>query len=381
MIRLTILILFAAFPSFTCPKCPTDDSNSGWNSDYSTLYYTSVSAIYRVIPSSVCPPINNMKMPGGWANLYLSHTSCLGYLGPLGPQGPLGALSPVEKNNFWNPLMSIMADIGDWSDLSEKLTTKGGPLSQNGPLGHQGPVSPSQYFGKAQPGKFLFESNDFAVQTRALGLWGALGPVGPLGALGPLGPFGPIGATGFAADSYGNYLSNGNVVREIPVRFDAKTVRTYELYENYEENFAKCIEDQDTSFMVEGSADNLDEIDIYPINSRENQIVTIVVTPVNELDQYDLAVYDAKGEMVGSSETHGYVETMQLMVSAGTRLYVAVKLTSSLHGLKKEYNLFVTGSTQELNAYNIQGEHVLRWYDNRYAEGTFPKKMPKRPSC
>mmetsp|Transcript_10350 Transcript_10350/g.10311 ORF Transcript_10350/g.10311 Transcript_10350/m.10311 type:complete len:234 (+) Transcript_10350:369-1070(+) len=231
-------------------------------------------------------------------------------------------------------------------------------MGMDGPLGRNGPVSPTQYYGIKDPGQALFKNNDFAVQLRALGLWSALGPIGPLGALGALGPLGPIGAHGYKTDVDGNYVSDGKIVRTVTMNFDINVLMTYELFESYAENTAKCIKTPDASFMVNGGTTQFNEVDLYPIYSRVDQFITIVVVPIMDADSFSLAVYDASGKLIASSEASFYVNTIQLMAPAGTTLYAGVLLASSWQPFESTYRLFVTGSLNMINDYNIKGDHI-----------------------
>ncbi len=47
-----------------------------------------------------------------------------------------------------------------------------GALGPEGPPGHKGPVADEQYYGEADPGKALFESNDFAPRLTHVRLLG-----------------------------------------------------------------------------------------------------------------------------------------------------------------------------------------------------------------
>ncbi len=127
--------------------------------------------------------------------------------------------------------------------------------------------------------------------------------------------------------------------------------------------------------MVQGKSNHLFEIDYYPIRSRKDQIVTIVVVPVYDFTNYDVAVYDDQGKLIASSETTFFIDTLQLTVPKGTSLTVAVKLASSMV-LLPEYRLYVTGSSEHLNKHNIYGNHMIEWYDNQHAKGGFNAVVP-----
>ena len=300
--------------------------------------------------SSVQPKV---VTPAG-VEAYLAPTSALGYFGPIGPYGPLGMLGPVGDNS-WNASYWI-SGAGDWSDWSKDMTDLGGPLSQNGPLGPAGPLSKEAY-EQALPA-----INDFCKQLQAGGVWGVLGPVGPLGALGPLGPLGPIGAHGLPQDEDGNYVKEGDVQRAINVPYDG-TERTYELFETYDEKHATTMADNDTSFMVEGRLDYEGwykyETDRFEFASSQEQFVTILLLPEYQLDDFDLDVLDAGGQLLAASQSYGLIDWVQLRVPAGTKLEVEVKLYSTQHVLGKRYRLIVTGSTPHFSTTDILGDHQL----------------------
>ena len=368
----TLLLLFiAALTMVNCTKNlggPTTDSSQNltrtWSGDYSlsNLTYTSMKKVTGLSfnVSSITPAIDNAKIPYGTAADYLSNSSALGYYGPLGPYGPLATLGPIGDNS-WNVSYWI-SGMGDWSDWSQDMADLDGPLSAAGPLGQNGPVAEAQYYGQADPGATLFATNDFAVHTRGQGIWTPLGPIGPLGALGPLGPLGPVGAHGYAANSNGQYLNNGQVVRNITIPFDNNgTVRSYELVEKYTESFAKSMTNNDTSFMVMGTSSSYSDEDVYTINSASNQLVTVVLVPEKQLDDFDLTILDQNNNVVAVSNTGTFIDWVQLKVPAGKKLKVKVKCYYSGHYLSSTYRLNVTGSTANLNQVEIAGNHISNW--------------------
>jgi len=226
-------------------------------SDYSKIRYTSVNTITTVDLSTICPFLNATKVPGHTPQEYLQPQSCLGYSGPLGPEGPLGTLGPIG-NKLWN---------ASTTDFDYGGLIFGGSLDKDGPLGYKGAVSTQQYYGLKNPGKALFESNDFAVQLRGLGLWSALGTIGPLGPLGVLGPLGPLG--NFMADLNGNYWLNGNIVTNVTIDYDGTNTnnRTYPLYEVYSDTYVQN-KVLDTSFMVQGYLSGSGDADYFNIGAQ-----------------------------------------------------------------------------------------------------------------
>ncbi|THB66811.1 MAG: hypothetical protein D6B27_06000 [Gammaproteobacteria bacterium] len=313
-------------------------------------FYISASSVEDMNQSlvSVTPAVSTPSN----AEIYLDEQSCLGYLGPIGPYGPLGALGPVG-NNSWN-VSYWMSAIGDWSDWSDDMTDHDGPLSESGPLGPNGPLSYQAY------NVDLPAINDFGKQLQAGGVWSVLGPVGPLGALGPLGPLGPVGAHGYATDYDGAYIENGEEVRTVTVDYEGGE-RDYELFENYDEDYAKSKADNDTSFMVEGYiAWPYWETDSYTFTSGEDQYVTIVLVPEYQLDDFDIVVKDANGNVIAESNTFEYIDWIQIEnVEAGTELTVEVELSGSWHYASKDYRVIVTGSTQYINSTDIAGDHQV----------------------
>lgn len=334
-----------------------------WEENYTTgyLYYTSAELVNELNGnvSSIAPTIENSKIPGGTADFYLGSAGPLTGYGPLGPWGPLGPLGPVGTN-VWNPSYWISGWL-DWSDWADEIA---GPLGPGGPLGENGPLGLAYYDSP------IFDTNDFAVQTRALGLWTSLGPISQLGALGPLGPLGPIGAHGYLRNSNGQYTDEGNVVRDVTMWFDEAhtTQRTYELYENYTESYAKSMTDNDTSFMVAGTATTLDRTDTYTFTSNEEQLVTILVANSNVADtfltnDFDLTITDEHGNSLITSRLSGtWAEWIQMKVPANTTLKAEVKLATPFPiVLPYSYRLFITGSTQYVNKTEITGDHIRVW--------------------
>ncbi|MFL0809686.1 MAG: hypothetical protein K6L76_04670 [Agarilytica sp.] len=282
---------------------------------------------------------------------YLDSDSALGYDGPLGPYGPLGILGPVGDNS-WNS--SYWINLA-YSWTSWETDNVNGPLSEQGPLGPYGPLSELAYDVD------LPAINDFGKQLQGGGVWTTLGPLGPLGALGPLGPLGPIGAHGYSTDLDGRYIDNSVEVREVNIDYNGG-VRTYELFENYPESYAETSTDNDTSFMVEGWVSYpYTETDSFEFTSGDNNYLTIVLTPVYSLDDFDLVIKDELGNVVATSNTYDYIDFVQLNnIAAGTKLTAEVTLYSSYHYLTKDYRLFVVGSTEYVDTDTpITGSHQL----------------------
>lgn len=349
-----------------------DAQTRTWEDDYTSsgLKLVSASSIIALDGdiSGVTPTIDPSKVPGLTPEEYLDNDSCLGYYGPIGPYGPLGTLGPIG-DDAWD-LGYWISGTGTWGDHEDDIT---GPLGPDGPLGETGPVAYDQYFGLADPGMTLFATNDFAVHTRAFGLWSVLGPIGPLGALGPLGPLGPVGSHGCDTDTNGSYICGGTLERNITTWYDQAqtTQRTYGLYEHYTESYAKSMTDNDTSFMVSGEISISSETDVYEFTSAQNQVVTILLVPEKQLDDFDLEIVDQNDNVIATSNAYTYIDWIQLKVPAGTKLKARVWLAGSYHWLSSTYRLFVTGSTQYINKTNVAGSHVLQWHN-----GNPPKETP-----
>ena len=332
------------------------DMTRAWEQNYSSgyRYYTSMKKVDDLNGnvSSISPAIDNNKIPYGTAADYLEDTSCLGYYGPMSAYGPLSTLGPIGSN-AWNPSYWISAWM-DWSNWSDDIQ---GPLGYSGPLGENGPLS--EYYSGS-----IFTTNDFARHSRALGVWTPLGPVGPMGALGALGPLGPVGSHGYTTNANGQYLSGTTVKRSVTMWYNAaQTIsRTYDLYENYTESFAKSMTNNDTSFMVHGVSSSYSDEDVYTFKSAVNQVVTIVVVNEKELDDFDLTILNSSNTVIATSDEGRYfVDWVQLKVPANTTIKAKVKLYWSGHYLSSSYRLYVTGSTQYANQTEITGNHIGNW--------------------
>lgn len=324
----------------------------GWNSRGSLAVSTSSILSLQSDLSKIQPVISASKVPGASPATYLGPLSCLGYMGPIGPYGPLGMLGPIGSNS-WNPSAWITA-AGSWS--AWETSVKVGGLSADGPLGDKGPISRDQYFGLENPGKTLFATNDFAVHLRAFGIWAALGPISALGALGPLGPLGPLGSHGCKANANGEYVCGGKLTRKVEVT-TKKGPKTFELFEKYADSFAKKMKDNDSSFMVIGSG-NLNE---YSFSSFSEQIISVLVVPEKQLDDFDLELLDGNKKIVARSNTPNYIDFIQLRVAKNSKWTARIKLKASYHFLSKTFRLFVIGSGSELMASNVAGPHVFDW--------------------
>ncbi len=366
MKKMLILMIATTLLSVNCSKNLNQEpgkkqiieTTKSWENNYTTgnLTYTTMKEVYNLSydVSSILPSIDDSKIPYGDADDYLGNDGPLGYYGPLGPYGPLATLGPIGDNT-WNA--SYWMSAWAYDDVT-------GPLGPNGPLGEDGPVAGNQYYGIEDPGLTLFQTNDFAVHSRALGVWAPVGPIGPLGALGALGPLGPVGAHGYSDNTNGEYVDSNNVVkRNVTMWFDAAqtTQRTYELYEVYPEAFAEAKTDNDTSFMAEGHSSSYSDEDIYEFTSATHQVVTITLVPEKQLDDFDLVIRDENGNLVAYSDTTTFIDWVQLKVPSGTKLKAYVKCYYSGHTLASTYRLYVNGSTNYINKTEITGDHISTW--------------------
>ena len=350
LIFFTSFLIFVAFGSdVDCGADPSLDSG--------TLWYATTSTIVNIPSlSDVDPPV---ETPPGVA-MYLSASSCLGYLGPIGPYGPLGSLGPLGLNT-WNPQYWI-SDSFSWSEWSEMVTGMGGPLSYDGPLGGEGPFTQTSVY------ETLPCVDDYSHQLISGGLWEVLGPLGALGTVGPLGPLGPIGAHGYVSDSVGRWMNDfGEVQRTYSVPYDSTGTynRTFELYEDYTQDFA-CLtggakkENQDTSFMVKAFWNSSSpSSNKYPFISQEDQLVTVLVVPVYQLDSFSLTLTDKLSKVIASTSESLFINWIQVRVKAGETLIAVVDLNFSEQIFSKEYILYVTGSTNEFELTDITGPHLV----------------------
>lgn len=257
---------------------------------------------------------------------------------PLGAFGPLGTLGPVG-NQIWN-VSPMLAQVGDWSELSQHYTLNGGPISRSGPLGDSGPLSEEAIH-------FLNSESGLMVNLKANGKFAALGPFGPLGALGPLGPLGTLGAHGFAVNSNGEYLKDGVVQRVLSVDYNEKQTRVYELVETYPEAFAKQKTDNDGSFMVLGEIESKNgsfEKDSFAFVPREDQFIIMAVAPEYSLDQFAIKVTSAGGQQVLAADRLNQSHVLSFVAHKGQRYHVEITLLQSNHILSKRYRLISTAS-------------------------------------
>ena len=337
---------------------------------------------------------------------YLRPMAALGYYGPIGPYGPLGQWGPVGENLF-NP-SQFLDLLGPWGDWAKILTDVGGPLSADGPLGHRGPVARDYWRELLDSSSFIRQ--EFVDHLEPGGLLSVSGPIGPLGALGPLGPLGPVGAHGYTANDDGQWIPEDgeckhsdekDVCRTVVVSFDGEESREYELFENYDEDFAQRMDDNDTSFMVQGTIPSPDEeVDVYEFTSNETQMVTLLVfgqesrneitssaVPLimqagaatlyhippfvffvpydhaNTFDDFDIRLTIDDGEEVRqvSSISSEMSDWISVLVPAGAELTAEVHLAStwrtSLRDEEPNYRLFVVGGTQHWTSFKTKGDH------------------------
>lgn len=292
--------------------------------------------------SSLSPPCRTADAFHS-CEFYLSTGSALGDYGPLGAYGPLGTLGPLGRNT-WNPSYWISA-AGDWSEHVDMID---GPLGASGPLGPNGPLGDEAYY------ETLPAINDWAKQLQAGGVWTVLGPLGPLGPLGALGALGPVGAHGYATDDGGRFVHGARIVRTIRTSYADEP---FELVEMYDEATAKAVP-PDTSFVALG-ASSFGSVDVFPAKSLRDQVVTVLVVPEKQLDNFDVVIRDAAGSVLASSTSRGYIDWIQLQAPAGGRMTLEVSLAASGHWLSKTYRVYVVGSGSRFYDTDIRGDHQL----------------------
>ena len=304
--------------------------NDKWSDDYSNFKYVSASSIEELNKNvdSIIPEIDNFN-----AMAYLRKYGPLGKTGPISAYGPLGLSGPIINN--------ITFDPGFYPFLSNYFRSFFGSI-ENGPLGKDGPYTKENYYNGT-----LFLNDSFAVQLRALGLWGILGPIGPLGPVGPLGVLGPNGDHGFSKDKDGNYLNaEGKMVTDISINFSDNSKRKFDLYEYYkDEEFAKSKKDLDTSFVTKGNLSDDNLYDEYIINNDDKQIVSILVLPTHIFNNFNLELSNSKGQLIAKSDSKEYINFIQFLAPKDT--VYTIRVTTS--DKSNEYMLYVTGSTEYLN--------------------------------
>lgn len=317
-----------------------------WGSSYSNsnIQYMTASTVevQNTNMSGIYPAVDSNL------SIYLGVNSALGYLGPISQLGPLGPLGPLGTN-LWNPSAWISGAYS-WSSYFSMIN---GPLSDSGPLGQNGPYTAASYYNGT-----IFTTNQFAANTRNFGLWSILGATGPLGAVGALGPLGTIGSTGLLRNGVTGQFTNtsGNVVRTLSIPYNSNTSRSFDVYENYAQNFASQMPDNDTSFMVEGSL-GYNASNSYTINSSQDQIVTVLAVPDTTImsDIIYVGVYTTSGKLIALSNSNSYINYVEFTAPKGS--YV-VKITKSALSLSSAYRLYVTGSYTYLNQYYIHGGYI-----------------------
>ncbi|MCB0365899.1 MAG: collagen-like protein [Bdellovibrionaceae bacterium] len=222
------------------------------------------------------------------ADDYLKPMSCLGYYGPIGPYGVISQHGPVGQN-IWN--VTKHYDIAQgWGFLAIIAKANQGPLTEKGPLGSTGILNSQLWADQYFRGSGL--NTEFISHLRPMGLWGILGPAGPLGPLGPNGPLGPVGPHGLKKNDLGQWLvtkdihcipdsGDPSVCRSIEVNWtEAGPTRRYDLVEYYSEDFAKKMENNDTSFLVDGRMEAKDtgwETDSYEFTAPVDQVVSLTL--------------------------------------------------------------------------------------------------------
>ncbi|MFT4694518.1 MAG: hypothetical protein ACI8TE_001434 [Francisella sp.] len=306
--------------------------NDNWSDDYSIFKYVSASSIEKLGKNveSILPEVNSENVS------LLSNDSILGKYGPIGPQRALGSELAANNNT---------PNINQYPALDKYYKSFFGPINKT--LGERGPFTEESYYNG-----FLFQDSNFAVQIRSLGLWGILGPTGPLG---PVGVLGPLGHHGYKKNENGDYIDeDNNIITEIDVPYDNESTRNFDLYEYYETEYASKKKDLDTSFVTKGDlGDNID--DKFLINNDQKQIITALVVPTNLYNHFDISLYNSKDKLIAKSNSIEYINFIQFTAPKNTSYILKV----SSQDKSNEYMLYVTGSTEYLNKYNISGDHVV----------------------
>ena len=95
------------------------------------------------------------------------------------------------------------------------------------------------------------------------------------------------------------------------------------MFEIHPESYAKSAKDLDTSFMITGSSDS--EEDVYTFTNKQDQIVTFVLTPEKQLDDFDMVLYNSSGRPIIESSIFNYIDSIQAQLPKGT-YKIGVKL-------------------------------------------------------
>lgn len=325
---------------------------------------------------------------------FLGRYGVLGAWGPFGDLGPIGSFGASRYMSFMNDYLNkINFESRSFSQtgqilfaLEAQLMALGqeATLSIDGPLGINGAI-----------GEELSEEAEFFSYLEIDGPFSILGPYGPMGPAGVFGPLGVLGGHGCRRNHLGEFLcpvndkkqwdldsSQFEVLREIPVLYDdGQIYRTYELYEHYEQSYALSKTDNDTSFWVRGNSSNQcgpmqDCDDTYTFTSSHNQCVTVLVTPLNEWNDFDFFVYDEFDHLIIKADSRDvgeyappfpltstylltaltrpilpyvpqgrYIDWATFKVKKGQK--IKVKIHHHWQGpfsLSADYHLFVTGS-------------------------------------
>jgi hypothetical protein len=223
------------------------------------------------------------------------------------------------------------------------------------------------------------------------------GPDSVLGAAGILGPLGPLNRNqNYRADSHGVYRDrSGNPVRSVDAAYGSGK-KTWDLYELYDEATAKNMQDNDTSFAVDGSiakAGNSatdDTSDTYKFTSKEDQWVSALVIPTNpqmsfqqamgevafsapsgwdfgmsdltkNFDDFDLEIMDKGGNVLAKSDLKDMSNWICIHVPKGTELQARVTLKNKATDRgEAPYRLLISGSTGEFNGIEAGGPQIKR---------------------
>lgn len=392
-------------------------------------YFTSTKSLWNSTqltpsPNSIDQALLSLLVFSGNPFGVTTHASVAGPDGPLGSIGPYGSSSwqptlyidfllksfnqiqsltgvsthfedksDCKPTQFIIGFLSFTLDWPNWAETCEGVMGPDGPLGENGPIG-----------------ELYYKNNDYQQGTLAqyhlggvLGLYGAGGPFGPLGLMGPLGPNGGHLLNRQIGGSY--HDSGGSTQRTTVVNYSQNKTRVYELFELYTENYAFSMDDNDTSFAVDGSIERTpvwgavqhNEVDSYRFQSNESQFVTLLLVPSTDrpfssffwlpdvtgllsprFRKFNIELWQVKGremQLLYESQNDltgfAHLDFVQIKVKAGSEFQVNVSTPFHPHfdlgipalgnALLSDYRIIVTGSSKYLQTTPVQGDHQVSY--------------------
>lgn len=231
----------------------------------------------------------------------------IGYAGPLGPLGPINKWGAVGDNI--NNASSMISSY-EWSNLSNYMSSVGGPLSKNGVFGTFG--ANKLYFG-SEP---LQQGSPLMI----LGQDGVLGPYGLLGALGP------NGAHGLKRDPktcvYQCTAKDKTIETKSEVLVDQ--VKPEDLVELYTQKSLEKMSELTGRFAVDGKSAT-GEVTDFNYKAKAGDFINFLVSPSGFGDRVSIEILDKNGNSLAASKSKTLINFIVFQFQKEAQVTIRIK--------------------------------------------------------